>query len=190
MKFRKKYFLHFLWIVPLGFLIYLFLQFEWMFGENRYQENTFFFIENSEKIFEEQTKLKLPNGSHLIQGSELKFGPNFITNLFFKVPNIESFTHSALPEYSFDIGSLKYPNLDGAKIQDKEYNIFLVPFCKEEEYYQGTIFQETMDRTLLRDFCDENEAMISQIYRDTETGKILTIIPSKNIVWFNWSSWF
>ena len=161
-----------------------------MFTKNRYEENTPFHLNYSKDFFEEIVGIKLPDNAELIQGSEFKMGPNFITNVFFKVPDIESFSHKTLTEYSYDIDVLKYPNFGNTKIEDKEYNIFLVPFCEEEEYYKDTLFDGVMNRSLLKDFCKESEAMIAQVHKETEIGVLMGIIPSKNIVWLNYSGWF
>jgi len=32
--------------------------------------------------------------------------------------------------------------------------------------------------------------MITQVYKETEIGVLMGIIPSKNIVWLNYSGWF
>ena len=182
--------LHLIWIIPLIILIDVFSQFNWMFTKNRYEENTSFHINYSKEFFEDTVGIKLPNNAELIQGSEFKMGPNFITNVFFKVPDIESFSHKTLTEFSYDIDILKYPKFGNTKIEDKEYNIFLVPFCQEEEYYKDTLFDNVMNRSLLKDFCKESEAMITQVHKETEIGVLMGIIPSKNIVWLNYTGWF
>ena len=190
MKKYIRYLLHLIWIIPLIFLVYVFNQFNWMFTKNRYEENTPFHLNYSKEFFEETVGIKLPDNAELIQGSEFKMGPNFITNVFFKVPDIESFSHKTLTEYSYDIDILKYPNFGNTKIEDKEYNIFLVPFCEEEEYYKDTLFDGVMNRSLLKDFCKESEAMITQVNKETEIGVLMGIIPSKKIVWLNYTGWF
>ena len=190
MTFKKSKLLHILWITPFGFLIYFFLQYNWMFHTNKYEENTPFHIQYAHQIFEDEVNIKLPKDSELIQGSQFKFGPNFITNLFFKVPDIEAFSHKTLTQYSYDIGLLKYPYFDGDKIDDVDYNIYLVPFCEKEEFYKDTLFDGVMKQNLLKDFCTESEAMITQIHNETEIGVLMGIIPSKNIVWLNYTGWF
>jgi len=47
-----------------------------------------------------------------------------------------------------------------------------------------------MNRSLLNDFCKESESMITQVYQETEIGVLMGIIPSKNIVWLNYTEWF
>ena len=187
---KKSIFLNILWIVPLIFIIKTYLSFEWMFSKSRYEENTPFYLNYSKKFFEDEVGIKLPDNAELIQGSQLKMGPNFITNIFFKVPDIEDFSHKTLTEYSYDIDVLKYPYFGNSKIEDNEYNIYLVPFCEKEDFYKDTVFYGAMNNNLLKDFCSESEAMITQVHKEMEIGVLMGIIPSKKIVWLNYSGWF
>jgi len=184
-----KLLLNSIWVVPLILIIFFFIEFDNA-AKHKYEENSKSLKITAPYNFESETGFKIPKDSELLHISTLEFGFNVITNIVYRIPNINSFSQSILEKYSFDIGNLKYPYFDGKLLDIDDYNIFAVPLCHNQERFKDSNLGEAVIAIELNDFCESNESMLSLIYRETEIGKVLAIIPEKNLVWLNTTYWF
>lgn len=172
-------------------IIFSFWGFYDTFMTTDYQENKPWLEEEVPSNFTEDTKLAFPDDAELIHTSVMKWGANYSKNIIFRVNDINSFSQQATEKYLFDNVVMDFPNIDTRRLGESNGNVLLPPFCTESKSINvSRYFKFTREVTNPEDFCDQRDALFTQVRLETEIGILMVILPKEKLVWLSSSYWF
>jgi len=155
------------------------------FTSNNYEENTTALKDLAPSLFTEETKLDYPSNSELKHISIIRWGVTSGNDLLLFLSDIDSFIEDAKKIYTFESLKMNYPEFE----RGKDFNLINTDFCGNFQNVgrAGSVkdWNIVKDKTPFKNFCGDRQVLITQIFKDVETGIVLVILPNEGLVWLN-----
>ena len=169
-------------LIFVGFIIVTIWTFYQGFGKYTYEENTKTLTDSAPSVFTEETKLDYPSNAELKHASNRKSGPTLAKDLLLSLSDIDTFIEDAKKIYTFESLKMNYPEFQG----DRNFNLINTDFCGNfQNIGRAEDWNIVKDKASFKNFCGDRQVLITQIFKDTETGIVLVILPNEGLVWLN-----
>ena len=172
-------------LIFIGFIIFIIYVFYMLFGKYTYDENTKKITDLAPSVFTEETKLDYPINAVLKHASNISWGPTLAKDLLLSLSDIDSFIEDAKKIYTFESLKMNYPEFE----RGKDFNLINTDFCGNFQTIgrAGEVkdWNIVKDKTPFKNFCGDRQVLVTQIFKDVETGIVLVILPNEGLVWLN-----